>query len=104
MITPQPVSKGTKVRRVAKFLGRRMEYTPEVTEYVPGELLVMRTDSPFDMTISYSFEDSDSATLVKLRVQGEGTGLYKVAGPLLGQMVKRNITKDLQALKRILEA
>lgn len=28
---------------VARFLGRRLAYTYEIVEYVPGERLVMRT-------------------------------------------------------------
>ena len=104
MLTDPPFGKGTKVRRVASFLGRRMEYTPEVVEYVPNTRLVMSTDTPFDMTISYEFEERGAATLARIRVQGGGGGFYKLAAPLLGRMVKRNVTRHLRALKRLLGA
>ena len=104
MVTSPPLSKGTKVRRVAKFLGRRMEYTPEVTEYVPDELLVMRADSPFDMTISYQFEGAEDGTRVCIRIQGGGSGFYRLAAPLLARSVKRNVTRDLKTLKAVLES
>jgi hypothetical protein len=41
---------------VARFLGRRLEYTYEVIELVPGERLVMRTQQgPFPMETSYAW-------------------------------------------------
>ena len=41
--TPPPVAVGSRMAFVANFLGRRLAYTYEVTELVPGERLVMRT-------------------------------------------------------------
>ena len=41
--TPRPVAPGSRVAFVARFLGRRLAYTYEVRELVPGERLVMRT-------------------------------------------------------------
>ena len=103
-VTAPPFGKGSRVRRVASFLGRRMEYTPEVTEYVPESRLVMRADRPFAMTIGYEFEDVGGGTRARIRVQGEGTGFYKLAAPLLARMVKRNVSNDLKSLKRLLES
>ena len=104
MVTKPPFGKGTKVARVAKFLGRRMEYTPEVIRYEPGKLLEMSTDVPFEMTIRYEFEDAGDGTLARVRVQGEGSGFYRLAAPLLARVVKRNVSSDLQTLKRLLES
>src|SRR4249919_793999 len=48
--TPPPVAVGSRMAFVARFLGRRLAYTYEVAELVPGERLVMRTaDGPFPM-------------------------------------------------------
>lgn len=102
--TPPPIGVGTRVRRVASFLGRKMDYTPEVVEYEPGRKLVMTTDRPFDMTISYGFEDHAEGTRASIRIQGEGSGFYRVASPLLAPMVRRRVTKDLEALRDLLEA
>ena len=42
---------------VARFLGRRLAYTYEVVDLVPGERLVMRTaDGPFPMETTYTWE------------------------------------------------
>ena len=104
MVTEPPFGKGTRVARVAKFMGRRMEYTPEVIGYEPGKLLEMSTDVPFEMTIRYEFEDAGDGTLARIRVQGEGSGFYRLAAPLLARVVKRNVSSDLRTLKRLLES
>ena len=38
-----PVRVGSRLAFVARFLGRRLEYTYEIAELAPGERLVMRT-------------------------------------------------------------
>ena len=48
--TVRAVRIGSRIAFVAQFLGRRMAYTYEISELVPGERLVMRTaDGPFPM-------------------------------------------------------
>ena len=59
--------------------------------------------------MTYQFEESPSesaelGTLAKIRVQGEASGFFKLASPLLSQAVKRSIGKDLKNLKKIMEA
>ena len=104
MLTEPPVQVGTKVARVAKFMGKRMHYTPEVVAYEPDALVAMRAESPFAMTIRYEFEDADGGTLTRIRVHGDGTGFFRLAGPLLSRMVMRNVYRDLRSLKGILES
>lgn len=41
--TSPPVRVGSRIAFVAQFLGRRLAYTYEVVELVPGERLVQRT-------------------------------------------------------------
>jgi hypothetical protein len=48
--TPKPLGIGSRIAFVAQFLGRRIAYTYEVKELVPGERLVMSTaEGPFPM-------------------------------------------------------
>ncbi len=103
-LSDRPFGRGTKVARVAKFMGRRMEYTTEAVEYEPGAGVTMQADSPFPMTIRYEFLERDGGTLARIRVRGEGSGFYRLAAPLLAMAVRRNVSRDLESLKRLLEA
>lgn len=105
MLTEPPVEKGSTVRRVATFLGKRIEYVMEVAELEPGSRLAMRSiRSPFPMAVTYSFEDVPEGTRARIRVEGEPAGLYRVAGPMMARTVKRSISNDLRTLKSIMES
>jgi hypothetical protein len=67
--TPPPLELGTQVAFVAKFLGRRLEYTYEIVDYEPGTRLVMRTaQGPFPMETSYTWSAApEGATHMTLR-------------------------------------
>ena len=102
--TPAPVAVGSRMDFVAKFLGRRIAYTYEVTELVPGVRLVMQTaQGPFPMRTTYTWEPVDSGTRMALRNTGEPAGFSRLAAPILATAMRRAMTKDLAALKRILE-
>jgi uncharacterized membrane protein len=103
-LTQGPTAVGTRVERVAHFLGRRVEYEMEVVELVPGKRIVMRSiRSPFPMRVTYSFEDRDAATVARVRVEGGPEGFYRIAGGLMAPAVKRNIQADVKRLKELME-
>ena len=95
---------GSRVAFVARFLGRRLVYTYEVIELVPGERLVMRTaDGPFSMETSYTWSDTASGgTRMTLRNRGRPSGFSKVAAPMMTTAMRRANRKDLERLKQIL--
>ncbi len=93
-----------QVRRVAGFLGKRIEYVNEVVELEPARRLAMRSvKAPFPMTVVYEFEDAGDGTLMRIRTSGDATGFYRIAGPLLARAVRRGVEGDLARLKRRLE-
>jgi uncharacterized membrane protein len=105
LVTEPPFGVGSRVKRVGSFLGKRIEYVNEVAEYEPETRLVMRSvEAPFPMTVTYEFEDADGGTLMRIRAQGEASGFYRIAGPLLSRAVRRSIAADLARLKAMLEA
>jgi uncharacterized membrane protein len=103
--TPPPVAAGSRLRFVARFMGRRLEYTYEVTELVPGERLVMRTaQGPFPMESIYTWSAiSPGTTRMSLRNRGEPSGFSRVAAPMMAGMMRKANNKDLRRLKSILE-
>jgi hypothetical protein len=104
--SPPPLQVGVRLAFVARFLGRRLEYTYEVREHVPGERFVMSTaEGPFPMETTYTWEDAgEGATAMTLRNRGEPAGFAKVAAPLMARAMSRANRADLQRLKEILEA
>lgn len=103
--SPKPLAAGSRIAFAAKFLGRRLAYTYEVKELVPGERLVMSTaEGPFPMETSYAWEDTAAgATRMTLRNRGEPSGFSRVAAPMMATATRRANRKDLRRLKSILE-
>jgi len=104
--TGGPVAIGTRATFVAHFLGRRLEYTYEVTELVLDERFVMATaEGPFPMETTYTFEDTPSGgTRMTLGNLGSPAGFARVAAPAMAAAMRRENRKDLARLKEILEA
>ena len=104
--TSAPVTVGSRMDFVARFLGRRLAYTYVVVELVPGERLVMRTaQGPFPMETTYTWQPVDPGrTRMTLRNRGEPAGFAKVTAPMMAAAMRRANQKDLAKLKQILEA
>ena len=104
--TDRPVAIGSKLAFVARFLGRRLAYTYEVREIVPGQRFVMSTaDGPFPMETTYEWEETATgATKMRLRNRGEPSGFSNLAAPLIAAAMRRANRKDLLRLKAILES
>jgi uncharacterized membrane protein len=95
----------SSVAFVARFLGRRLAYTYEIRELVPGERLVMSTsEGPFPMETTYEWWDAPGGTRMTLRNRGRPSGFATIAAPALAAAMRRANRKDLDRLKRILEA
>jgi uncharacterized membrane protein len=103
--TEPPVRVGSRLTFVARFLGRRLEYTYEIRELVPGERLVMSTEEgPFPMETTYEWSDAPGGTRMTLRNRGEPSGLAKVGAGMMERAMRRANRKDLDRLKSLVES
>ncbi len=100
------VSAGSRIAFIAQFMGRVLNYTYEIVEFVPHERMVMRTsEGPFPMETTYTWTAvDDGSTKMTLRNAGKPSGFSKWMAPLMSMMMRKANAKDLRKIKRILEA
>lgn len=103
--TEPPLRLGSRVAFAARFLGRQLAYTYEITEFIPADRLVMRTaQGPFPMETTYTWQAlDDRSTRMTLRNRGEPAGFSKLAGAVMTAAMRRANRKDLSKLRDILE-
>jgi uncharacterized membrane protein len=103
--TPPPLRLGSQIAFVAHFLGRRMAYTYEIVELIPGKRLTMRTaEGPFPRETTYTWEAiGRGGTRMTLRNRGRPAGFSKLVAPFMAFAVRRANRKDLALLRQRLE-
>ena len=101
----KPLQVGSRIAFIAHFLGRTIDYTYEIKDFVPGERLVMATsEGPFAMETTYTWSDLPSGgTKMTMRNRGTPSGFSRVAAPMMKAAMRRANSKDLIRLKRIVE-
>jgi len=98
---------GARATFSAQFLGRHLNYTYEIVDFVPGERLVMRTaEGPFPMETTYVWRDGPStgSTTMTLRNRGDPKGFFRLMAPVMARAVRHANRQDLERLKQLLEA
>lgn len=100
----EPLGAGTRVNRVAKFMGRRIDYVLEVQAIEHPRLLDMKSvKAPFPMHVRYGIEVvGEGSARVSLTVRGGPGGAARLFHPLMARMVRRNLRADLERLARAL--
>jgi carbon monoxide dehydrogenase subunit G len=95
-----PLAAGTRVPRVAAFMGRRVAYELEVAALEDGLLDMRSTAAPFPMRVTYSVAPAPGGvgSRVAIRVRGGPGGLLALLGPLTRWQIRRNLARDLQRL------
>ncbi len=101
-----PLRVGSTYDQVAKFLGRRIVSSFEVTAFAPGESIsIASVGGSFPIQITRSVEAlSDSSTRVTADINGQPGRMFWIATPFLRWIVQRSVNKDYANLKRILES
>lgn len=95
---------GTEIHRLAKFMGRQIDYVLRVVEYVPDRVVAMESvRAPFPMGVTYSVEPDASGSRVGLRVTGGYGLIMRLAQPLVSRQIRRSLEADLGRLRGRLE-
>jgi hypothetical protein len=95
---------GTLFRSVGHLMGRRMESTFEVTEYVPNRNYGFKSLSgPLNSQTSYAFEIANGSTKVTISSQANLVNFFQMGEGVLEKKMKKQLKEDLAMLKGILE-
>jgi uncharacterized protein YndB with AHSA1/START domain len=104
-LTPQPLRLGSKFTLVARVPGRKLRFTYDVVEHVPGERLVIRTEQgPLAMETTYTWRDGDSGTVMAMHNRGRPRGPARLVAPVMVAGMRRANRGDMTRLKLILES
>jgi ligand-binding SRPBCC domain-containing protein len=106
-IGDEPFGKGTRIKDVSRFLGKRIETTIEVSEYEEHDHTTYRTvEAPFDYAYEWRYEPEGDGTLLSFRGESEPMrGFFgRLADPVVMKLYRREIVSSMGKLKDLLEA
>lgn len=88
---------GTRYRGTSLVVGRRIQWTTEVVEFVPGARATSKSvEGPLTFTVSYEVSPSPAGTVLRYRLAAE-SGLGGAFGRAIEPIVHRAQTKVVQA-------
>jgi uncharacterized membrane protein len=105
-VTEPPIRPGSRYEQVARFLGKEVRTSFEVTALDDGRLIMIRSlpGSSFPVTITREVEPiGDQRCLVREIAGGEPGGFFAVADAPMRALVRRNISRAYPGLKHLLE-
>lgn len=100
-----PLRVGSTYDQVARFGGREIRSSFEVTELDADRIRIVSTAGtmPIDVTRTVAPEGRDACSVSAI-VAGEPPKAMRLLGPVLKTMVRRSVTADYNRLKELLEA
>ena len=102
--SPGPLAVGSTYDQVARFMGREVVSSFQVTALEPGrKVKASSTGGSFPITFTRIVEPLGEGARVQAIVEGDASGFFKLAAPLLRLMVQRSVRGDYANLKRLLE-
>jgi len=95
---------GTVFSSLGHFMGRRIQSTFQVTEFISNKNYGFKTLSgPIQLKTSYSFKAVDHGTTVVVTTQVSPDGFFKLVDPVVARVAKLQFKENLAKLKKLLE-
>lgn len=100
-----PIGIGSTYDQVARFLGREIRTSFEVTALEPGRsITITSTAGPFPITVTRTVEPlGDGRCRATAHVSGESSRFLHIADPIARWLVRRSVDGDYSRLKLLLE-
>jgi len=102
--SPGPVTLGSKITDIRKFIGRQLESKLEVTAYEADKMISLKVVSgPLPFEITQTFTSVAGGTKIDLVAQGEPGGFFKLAEGLVKKQLEDQLAGNNARLKKVLE-
>lgn len=100
-----PVRVGSTYDQEARFLGRTIRSSFEVTEFEPGHRIrIVSTGGTMPIDVTRTVEPrGDDRCLVRAEITGRPPAAMRLLGPLLDRLVERSVRGDYARLRERLE-
>lgn len=104
--SPSPITVGSMYRQEARFMGRPVRTTFEVTQFEPGRSITIESrESTFPISVTRRVEHvAEGRCQVDAQISGGPGGLMTIFRPLIERMAQRSVDADYDRLKVLLEA
>jgi uncharacterized membrane protein len=97
LVGPGPVAVGTRYRGASKIMGRRFDWTTEVTEFEPGVRTASRSvEGALTFTVSSTLIAAPGGTRLTYRLEAE-SGLGGAFGRVMEPIVQKAQAKVVRA-------
>ncbi len=100
-----PLRLGSTYEQEAAFLGKTIVSSFEVVDFESGSRIRIRTTGgsmPIDVARRV-VRRADGGSHVQAVVQGDSSGLFRLAAPIMKLLVGRSVRRDYRRLKELLE-
>jgi hypothetical protein len=104
--SPPPHGIGATYDQTARFLGRDIASSFRVVEHLPGRRIkLVSTAGPFPIVETRSVQPlGEGRAHVSAIVEGDASGFFRLAAPILRRLVARSVRADYARLRRLLES
>lgn len=98
------IKRGVKTRELLNFMGKNYLTIAEVVDYKYCSITSFKGENNTSFVTGFrEFLPNDNGTIFRYSLQLSPKGFMKILAPILGRALNKQIKKDLNKLKQILE-
>lgn len=98
-----PTKVGTTFQSTGEMFGRQLTTEFTVTELEVNRRFAVTSTKPFPLTMALALEPTTGGTRIDLIADVEPSGFFKIVGPLMVRMGRRQNQRNLENLRDMLE-